>query len=67
MTVTTPASGTDCTTDDLIDRYDVFLLDAYGVLVTTRGAIDGAYAYLDRLNGAGREWMFESNDAARSI
>lgn len=67
MTVTSPTSPADTTTDQLIDRYDVFLLDAYGVLVTTRGAIDGAAAFLDRLNQAGRVWMIVSNDASRSI
>jgi HAD superfamily hydrolase (TIGR01450 family) len=53
--------------DELVGRYDVFLLDAYGVLVTTRGALDGAAAFLDRLTREGREWLIVSNDASRSI
>lgn len=53
--------------DELIARYDVFLLDAYGVLVTTRGAIEGAAGFLDRLSREGREWLIVSNDASRSL
>lgn len=53
--------------DELVARYDMFLLDAYGVLVTTRGPIDGAAAFLDRLTREGREWLIVSNDASRSI
>jgi HAD superfamily hydrolase (TIGR01450 family) len=53
--------------DELVGRYDVFLLDAYGVLVTTRGALDGAAAFLERLTREGREWLIVSNDASRSI
>ena len=41
--------ATETSVDELVARYDVFLLDAYGVLVTTRGALDGAAAFLDRL------------------
>ena len=57
----------DITVDDLIARYDCFLLDAYGVLVTTQGAIAGAAAFLDRLSRAGRRWLIVSNDASRSL
>jgi HAD superfamily hydrolase (TIGR01450 family) len=57
----------EASVDDLIARYDVFLLDAYGVLVTTRGAIDGAAAFLERLTREQREWLIVSNDASRSI
>jgi HAD superfamily hydrolase (TIGR01459 family) len=53
--------------DALVARYDVFLLDAYGVLVTPRGALEGAAAFLDRLTREGREWLIVSNDASRSI
>lgn len=67
MTTTTSAGPAACTVDDLIGRYDIFLLDAYGVLVTTRGALDGAAAFLERLSREGRQWMIVSNDASRSI
>jgi HAD superfamily hydrolase (TIGR01450 family) len=59
--------ATETSVDELVARYDVFLLDAYGVLVTTRGALDGAAAFLDRLTRDGREWLIVSNDASRSI
>lgn len=64
MPHTVPA---ECSVDDLIARYDVFLLDAYGVLVTTRGPIAGAPAFLETLTREGREWMIVSNDASRSV
>jgi len=67
MTPILPAAPVNCSIDDLIARYDVFLLDAYGVLVTTRGPIGGAGAFLERLSREGREWMIVSNDASRSI
>jgi HAD superfamily hydrolase (TIGR01450 family) len=67
MTPILPAAPVDCSIDDLIARYDVFLLDAYGVLVTTCGPIAGAGAFLERLSREGREWMIVSNDASRSI
>lgn len=57
----------DTTVDALVGRYDCFLLDAYGVLVTTRGAIEGAAAFLDRLTREGRPWLIISNDASRSL
>ncbi len=57
----------EASVDALIDRYDAFLLDAYGVLVTTRGAIDGAAEFLDRLTSAGKAWLIVSNDASRSV
>ncbi len=55
------------TVPDLIDRYDAFLLDAYGVLVSSRGALPGAAAFLDRLREAGRPFLIVSNDASRSV
>jgi HAD superfamily hydrolase (TIGR01450 family) len=67
MTPILPTAPTECTVDDLIARYDTFLLDAYGVLVTTRGPIAGAGAFLERLTREGREWLIVSNDASRSI
>lgn len=49
----------------LVDRYDVVLLDSYGVLVDEDGALPGAAAFLDRLSAAGRRFMVLSNDASR--
>jgi HAD superfamily hydrolase (TIGR01459 family) len=51
----------------LIDRYEVFFLDAYGVLVRSSGALPGAAAFLDRLRAAGRTFFILSNDASRSV
>jgi HAD superfamily hydrolase (TIGR01450 family) len=51
--------------DELLARYDVFLLDAYGVLVSSGGALPGAAAFLHRLIDAGKESLIVSNDASR--
>lgn len=56
----------ETTVSGLLARYDVFLLDAYGVLVTSTGALDGAAAFLDRLSRHGKTWLIVSNDASRS-
>jgi HAD superfamily hydrolase (TIGR01459 family) len=50
----------------LIDRYDGFLLDAYGVLVSGSGALPGAAAFLQRLRAAGKPYLVVTNDASRS-
>jgi HAD superfamily hydrolase (TIGR01450 family) len=57
----------DSSVASLLDRYDVFLLDAYGVLVTSHGSLDGAGAFLRRLEAAGKRWLIVTNDASRSI
>ena len=54
------------TVDELIARYDVFFLDAYGVLVAANGALPGAATFLERLQSAGKEALIVSNDASRS-
>lgn len=65
---TDPAVATlDTSVDALIARYDAFLLDAYGVLVTTRGPIGGAVGFLERLSREQRRWLIVSNDASRSV
>lgn len=60
-------SVVDVTVAELIARYDVFLLDAYGVLVTSHGPLDGAGEFLRRLDRAGKRWLIVTNDASRSI
>lgn len=60
---TTP---TDSSIDLLLDLYDVFLLDAYGVLVTSVGPLEGAATFLERLERAGKTWLIVTNDASRS-
>ncbi len=54
------------TVDELLARYDLFLLDAYGVLVRSSGALPGAAAFLERIERAGKKYLVVSNDASRS-
>lgn len=55
----------EITVDALLDRYAVLLLDAYGVLVTSAGAVPGAAAFIARLNRAGKPYYVVTNDASR--
>lgn len=56
---------TPTTVPELLDRYDVFFLDAYGVLVHTKGALPGAAELLGALRERGKRWVVLSNDASR--
>ncbi len=49
----------------LVDLYDFFLLDAYGVLVHATDAITGAGYFLDAIGIAKKEFMVVTNDASR--
>lgn len=49
------------TTDELIARYDVLLLDAYGVLVNSEGAIPGAVELITLLNRLAKPYFLVSN------
>ena len=51
----------------LCERYDGFLLDAYGVLVTSTGAIDGANDFLSALRDAGKPFVILTNDASKRL
>jgi HAD superfamily hydrolase (TIGR01450 family) len=51
----------------LVERYDVFFLDVYGVLVSSAGALPGAADFLKQLKAAGKTFLFVSNDASRSL
>lgn len=51
--------------DQLLARYEVVLLDSYGVLVDEDGALPGAAGFLTRLRDTGRRFMVLSNDASR--
>jgi HAD superfamily hydrolase (TIGR01459 family) len=53
------------TTDELVDRYEGFLLDAYGVLMTEAGPLPGARAFIDRLHRLGKPFCVLTNDAAK--
>ena len=47
---------------ELVERYDVVLLDSYGVLVDEHGALPGAAALLHRLHDAGRRFVARAED-----
>lgn len=51
--------------DTLVERYDGFLIDAYGVLVDKRSAMPSAKEFLARLDAAGRRWLVVTNSASR--
>ncbi len=49
----------------LIDRYEVLLLDAYGVLVHSSGTIAGAVELITKLNQIAKAYYILTNDASR--
>jgi HAD superfamily hydrolase (TIGR01459 family) len=51
--------------DALVDSYNGFLIDAYGVLVDKRTAMPGAAEFLARLDDVGRPWLVVTNSASR--
>src|SRR5437870_9131223 len=55
----------EITIASLIDRYDVLLLDAYGVLVNSSDALPGAAELTHRLSESGKPYYILTNDASR--
>ena len=53
------------TAEGLLERYDVLLFDAYGVLVHAAGPMPGAADLLARLNAEARPWFVVTNDASK--
>ena len=53
------------TIDAVLDRYEVILFDAYGVLVHGAGPLPGAADLIARLNQAGRRYFIVTNDASK--
>lgn len=53
------------TPQELVERYDFFLLDAYGVLVHASGAMPGAAEFLRSIEDAGKGFKVVTNDASR--
>jgi HAD superfamily hydrolase (TIGR01450 family) len=51
---------------ELCDRYDVLLLDAYGVLNDHDGALKGAPAFIGSLNRQRKPYLLLTNDASRT-
>ena len=49
----------------LLRRYEVLLLDAYGVLVNSAGALPGAAELVGQLNAAGKPYYILTNDASK--
>ncbi|MGI9389212.1 MAG: TIGR01459 family HAD-type hydrolase, partial [Boseongicola sp.] len=52
------------TLDDLVPHFDVFLLDAFGVLNVGESAIPGALDRVDSLRNAGKHVVVVSNAAS---
>ena len=50
---------------ELVQRFEVLLLDAYGVLIHHEGALPHAAAFVDHLNRAEKPYYIVTNDAAR--
>ncbi|QDG54095.1 haloacid dehalogenase [Persicimonas caeni] len=50
---------------DLYDNYDGLLIDAYGVLVHTSGAFDGAVSFMQSLSDRALPYVVITNDASR--
>ncbi len=50
----------------IIESYDAFFLDAYGVLVTSAGPIDHAASFLAELRHQRKPFYILTNDASRS-
>lgn len=55
----------EITIEELIARYPVLLLDAYGVLVNSTGAIPGAAGLIDALNRTCKPYYLLTNDASK--
>ena len=53
------------TIDQLLARYRGFLVDAYGVLVSTAGALPGAARFIDRLRANSHPFLIVTNDSSR--
>jgi HAD superfamily hydrolase (TIGR01450 family) len=51
--------------DRVIDRYSVLLIDAYGVLIDSTGALPGAARLITRLNESAKAYYILTNDASR--
>ena len=55
----------EITMDLLIDRYEVLLLDAFGVLVHSSGTLAGATELITKLNRSAKPYYILTNDASR--
>ena len=55
----------EITIGELIGQYSVLLLDAYGVLVNSSGALPGAAGLIDALNRTRKPYYLLTNDASK--
>jgi len=55
----------EITVKELRQRYSVLLLDAYGVLVHSSGALEGAGELIAKLNQKGTSYFILTNDASK--
>jgi HAD superfamily hydrolase (TIGR01450 family) len=55
----------EITIDEIVDSYTVLLIDAYGVLVHTSGAIHGAIELINELNNSNKQYYVLTNDASK--
>lgn len=53
------------TASALMERYEILLLDAYGVLVSDEGALPGAAELIAALNRRGQGYYMLTNSASR--
>jgi HAD superfamily hydrolase (TIGR01459 family) len=53
------------TVRQLLDHYDVFLIDAYGVLVHADGSFGGAQDFISQIEALGKTFLIVTNDASR--
>ncbi len=51
---------------ELLERHQGLLLDAYGVLITHDGPLDGSAELVAHLNAAGKTYYIVTNDGSRS-
>ena len=58
-------SPTQTSVRDLLDHYETFFLDAYGVLVTGRGPLQGAAPFIELLRSQQKSFSIVTNDASR--
>jgi HAD superfamily hydrolase (TIGR01450 family) len=54
----------EITIEEVIARYSALLLDAYGVLAHSEGALPGAAELINRLNRTGKPYYMLTNDAS---
>lgn len=50
----------------LLAEFDLFLIDAYGVLITSSGTLPGASEFLNRIESSGKQFFIVTNDASRT-